>query len=204
MVSSQITHTVRHFKNPSNDVTFAFNYTAPLSAPNCAQDKLEIWINNINNNGTATGDQAARFDHFIALPCATPTPVDTPTVTPADTPTATPTPNGFVPPDKNTLTCQKKLTKALGKLGACLRACHVKAATAALQGKSFDEVACATGTPEKSCRAKFDLASQKLLAKGICPACLDDAHQAALADRVTAEVESETADVYCAGSVPLP
>ncbi len=132
----------------------------------------------------------------VCVPAATPTPTATPTVTP--------TPNGFIPPDDDTLGCQKALDKALGKLAVCLRSCHVQAASAAFHGKPFDETGCATTTPKKSCRAKFDQGSQKLVAKGTCPACLDGAHQAALADRVTAEVESETADLFCAGSVPLP
>ena len=59
-------------------------------------------------------------------------------------------------------------------------------------------------TTAKSCRAKYDAGAQKLVAKGSCPACLDGAHQSALADRVVDEAESETRDVYCSGTVPLP
>ncbi|HEY2388722.1 MAG TPA: hypothetical protein VGK30_17335 [Candidatus Binatia bacterium] len=132
----------------------------------------------------------------VCVPVATPTP----TATPA--PTATP--DGFVPPDSDTLKCEKTVGKALGKLGACIRTCRLKEATAALKGAPFDLAGCETTTPVKSCRAKYDAASQKLLGKGICPACLDGAHQSVLADRVVDEAESETRDLYCSGTVPLP
>jgi hypothetical protein len=198
---SEITHTVRH-DGSGGSVSFSFNYTAPNTAAGCAQDKLEIWVAAVNHDGSTAGDKGARFDHFIDLPCPTPTPTATATETP--TPTVTPTPTGYVPPDKNSLTCQKAVEKALSKLGVCLRGCRVKEASAAMQGAPFDAVGCATGTPLKSCRAKFDLASQKLEAKAICPTCLDDAHRASLADRVTLDVHGETSDLYCLGMTPLP
>jgi hypothetical protein len=119
------------------------------------------------------------------------------------TPVPTATPNGFVAPDTDTLNCENAVAKALLKLGTCIRTCRLKNATAASKGKSFDLAACET-TPVKSCRGKYDAASQKLLAKGICPACLDGAQQAALADRVIDDARSDTRDLYCAGSIPLP
>ena len=178
------------------DGTYSFtlpvgNYLVSASAAGHAADYANVAV--------TEGNVSSWISSFV--PVLTPTPTPTPTVT---TPTVTPTPNGFVPPDTDVLGCEKAVDKALAKLGACLRNCCCEGRDGRVQGPSVRPIACATGTPKKSCRAKFDATSQRVLDKGICPPCLDGARQAAFADRVTVEVESETADLYCEGTVPLP
>ena len=112
---------------------------------------------------------------------------------------------GFVPPDKNTAKCEDTVAKNATKLLGCVMKCHTKQADSALAGQSFDEEACEEGTGKPvSCRAAYDKATASLIAKGICPACLDATAQSNLADLVTTFLEDNNAQIYCAGSVPLP
>ena len=123
---------------------------------------------------------------------------------PTNTPTPTPDDSGLVPPDTNTLACEAAAAKNVAKLKTCIDKCHTKAATAAFNAKTFDEEACEKADPKKSCRAKYDATAAKLMAKGTCPACLDATAQSNLADLVTTFLEDNNAQIYCAGSVPLP
>ncbi len=110
---------------------------------------------------------------------------------------------GFVPPDKDTASCESGAAKNLQKLAGCVAKCQAKQVGAAIKGKAFDVEACKRA-PAKSCRAAHDAASAKLLAKGLCPSCLDAGAQASAADAVMAAVEGRNAALYCAGSTPLP
>ncbi len=105
-----------------------------------------------------------------------------------------------VPPDNATRSCEDGVATGLAKFAACVRKCHVKRADAALKGVPFDDDACEAGTGKPvSCRAKYDATSATLVAKGGCPACLDAAAQAALADFALGALETEVGTTYCAG-----
>ena len=145
----------------------------------------------------------------IAAPTGTFTPTDTPMASGATTgtPTATQTPTpgpedgGFVPLDDNTEDCAALVGKNVYTLTKCVTKCHIKAAKFALQGLAFDEEACENTDPTQSCRAKYDAATNKLVAKGICPSCLDTTHQAAIADQTEVDLDEANKASYCAGSV---
>lgn len=87
---------------------------------------------------------------------------------------------GFVPASKDALKCADQAGKSLGKLATLRSKCHAKAAQKGLAGKPFDEAAC-----EATARAKYDASAQKFIDKGICPPCLDQTGQFALADAAT-------------------
>ena len=152
----------------------------------------------------------AATDTPTGTPSATGTPSQTPTgsATPTPTPTATNTPedSGFVPPDKNTSTCENLVAAHLRRLTKCVLTCQIKLADAAAKGKPFDEAACEQGAGKPaSCRATFDKATAALLGrkKPICPTCLDSTAQNSLADTVTAFAEGQNGQIYCAGTVGL-
>jgi hypothetical protein len=128
----------------------------------------------------------------------------TPTATPsgAATPTSTPDEGGLVPPDTTTLACEDGVAKNASAFAACIRTCHIKAAHAAFKGKPFDEEACESTDPTKSCRAKYDTTVAKLVA-GTCPACLGAAQQSALADQVNTQLDTSNGALYCKGTVAL-
>jgi hypothetical protein len=111
---------------------------------------------------------------------------------------------GVVPPDKNTSRCENTVAKHLAKLARCITKCHRKQADFALRGKSFDEEACEEGSGKRGCRAAYDTASRSLIAKGICPACLDAAAQGNLADLMTTFLERNNGQTHCAGTTLLP
>jgi hypothetical protein len=85
----------------------------------------------------------------------------------------------------------------------CIDKCHIKAAHAAFKHTSFDVQDCETTNAKHSCRAKFNTAAAKLVAKGVCPACLGAVQQAALADQVKAALDTGNGASYCAGTAPL-
>lgn len=94
---------------------------------------------------------------------------------------------GFVPPDKTTLTCESKVAKNVAKLIKAVATCHTKSASAGLKGKPFDEEAC-----ELAGRQKYDAANAKLVG---CPPCLD---AGAVADGEVARLDGIAAPlVYC-------
>lgn len=96
---------------------------------------------------------------------------------------------GFVPSTKDTLKCEQKVAKSVGKLVACTSKCQSAAAADA----ELDATACAAG-----CRSKYDAGAQKAVDKGGCPACLDSTtEQAAPADSAVADAESRAGAVYC-------
>jgi len=110
---------------------------------------------------------------------------------------------GVLPPDKNAVKCEDGFNKAAGQLAACIAKCHGKQASATLLGKPFDEEACETSDPAKSCRARYAKASAKLLGKGNCPPCLDAAASLQIDSATEAFVENANAAIYCAGSTPF-
>jgi len=111
---------------------------------------------------------------------------------------------GFVPPDLNASKCEAAVATNLKTLRTCIETCHLNAAIKAFKGKPFDEEGCQSADPKKSCRAKFNAKVTKLMLKGICPACLDAAQQATLADQVETGLDSGNGALFCAGSTPLP
>ncbi len=128
----------------------------------------------------------------------------TPTATITPTPTSTPQRpfQGFVPPDKKTAKCESRVVNSIGRLAACFRKCHIKRADLAARGKLFDEERCEIGSGKPpSCRARYDTAGAAVIAKAICPACLDATAQSSLADSLASALENEEGTVYCAGSI---
>jgi hypothetical protein len=112
--------------------------------------------------------------------------------------------NGYVPPDKTTATCEKAVVDNVAKYVKCITGCRVKKAGAELAGKPFDEQACqADATGGKSCRGAYDKKMASLIAKGTCPACLDQAEQADMADDALDGVMGTKGRAYCDGTVPL-
>jgi hypothetical protein len=103
---------------------------------------------------------------------------------------------GLVPPDATTLKCEGMVGKELAKLQLCLAKCHAKYAKAVLSGLRFDEEACESTEPMKSCRAKFNAHRARLAA--ICPPCLDITAQDGLADQVETTVDGTNDTFYCA------
>jgi len=117
-----------------------------------------------------------------------------------------PEPPGFVPPDKNTGTCEDAVAGHIKTLSACVTGCEIKQADTALKAKPFDEEACEQGAGKPaSCRANYNKATAALLGKKIpiCPACLGLAAQSDLADTVMNFVEQQAGQVYCSGTVPF-
>ena len=115
---------------------------------------------------------------------------------------------GFVPPDATTGLCEDKVARNLTVLRHCINACHITAADNALKRRPFDEEACEHTDPVKSCVAKYSAVANRLAANtkpatGICPACLDAAHQASLAAQMEAALDDAGGAIYCAGTVPL-
>jgi hypothetical protein len=120
---------------------------------------------------------------------------------------------GFVPPDKNTGACEDTVSRNLRTLAGCITSCQKKEADAALKNKPFDVQACEEGSGKPtSCLAAYDKAQAAVLAKTatvnkqpICPTCLGQAAQDALADAMFSFIDqSSDGQIYCAGTVPLP
>jgi hypothetical protein len=99
--------------------------------------------------------------------------------------------------DKQILTCEDAVVKNYAHLVSCILGCHVKTAKAIAAGKTADDEACESGDPVKSCRAKYDAASAKIVGRG-CPNCLDLAHQATMADDVESSLDANNQDFFCA------
>ncbi|HEY2385886.1 MAG TPA: hypothetical protein VGK30_02910 [Candidatus Binatia bacterium] len=110
---------------------------------------------------------------------------------------------GFVPPDKDTGKCEDSALKITSSLSSCVVKCQIKQVDTLFKAGTFDETACQTGGA-KSCRGKFDVASGKLDVKPICPGCLDPGARGTMADSARSFLEALQAQIYCAGSVPLP
>jgi len=110
----------------------------------------------------------------------------------------------FVPPDKNSNSCEDKIARSLSTLSLCMVKCQVSQADAALKSKMFDEVACEQGAGKPvSCRATYNKASALLLGakKPTCPLCMDQTRQSNLADAVQSFFNNNTGLLYCDGTV---
>lgn len=103
---------------------------------------------------------------------------------------------GFVPPDATVYKCESTVAKNLAKLDLCIAKCHVKMAKYAFAARPFDEEACESTDPLRSCRAKYNKVRDKVAP--ICPACLGSAAQDALADAVEQDADDGLGNYYCA------
>ena len=98
---------------------------------------------------------------------------------------------GFVPSSKAFLTCECKAGKELGKLIVATARCHDGMNSAFLAGDDFDEEAC-----EQQAHDRYSKARDKTLAKGICPACLDQAGWETLASNTLTQVDGANGLAY--------
>ena len=99
--------------------------------------------------------------------------------------------------DAKRLKCQNAAVKNYSHLVACILKCHMKAADALSKQKQppFDEEACESTDPLKSCRAKYDATSAKIMAS-ICPPCLD-ANLATVADDIESKLDNDNQNFFC-------
>jgi hypothetical protein len=104
---------------------------------------------------------------------------------------------GFVPPDGVTYKCEAAVAKNLARLNYCIAKCHVKMAKYAIRGVPFDDEACESTDPRRSCRAKYNKVRDKL-ASLPCPVCVNSAMQDQLADEVEANADAGLGAFYCA------
>lgn len=98
---------------------------------------------------------------------------------------------GFVPSSKRKLRCANEVTDELGDLARDHLRCDIEAADHHEDGEDFDLEAC-----EEAARAKFDSEIDETFAQSTCPACLDRAHQLALADSLVALLEANNALIF--------
>jgi hypothetical protein len=103
---------------------------------------------------------------------------------------------GFVPSDATTFKCEASVGKNLAKLDTCIAKCHGKMAKYMFAGKPFDEEACESTDPLRSCRTKYNRVRDKIAP--LCPPCLDAAAQNTLADNVEANADNSLGSYYCA------
>jgi len=178
--------------------------STPSSTPTATPTPVATQAPTPTPSGTPTPTSIA-----TPTPSRTPTPTPVATHTPAPTPSSiatstplqppTPTPNGFVPPDANTASCEVAIARGLLRLSDCTRKCNTMQASFALQGVPFDDDACEDVGPT-SCRGSFDADSA---AAPACPACLDGAAQADVADQVMDFIAQTNGAVYCRGRKPF-
>lgn len=110
--------------------------------------------------------------------------------------------SGFVPSTRDHLTCGDRVALGLARLEGRVLQCHRRAADLnyKLTDPAFDEDAC-----EAKELAKFDAAAARLVARGICPACLATPQQHALGVAAVDQLSSANDAVYpCADDVLHP
>jgi len=122
----------------------------------------------------------------------------TPTPTTSTTTTTLPDDGGFVPTDKDAAACENAVAKSYARLAGAIVKCHVRTATAAFKHAPFDEEVC-----EAAAKAKYDATNAKILAKVPCPDCLR-ASLDTLGAQLETWLDGRNAQLYCAGTVPLP
>jgi hypothetical protein len=103
---------------------------------------------------------------------------------------------GMVAPDATTLKCELSVAKNLYKLRFCVAKCHYKAAKNAFKARGFDDEACESADPLRSCLAKYNVASDKVAS--ICPRCLDATAQDGLGASATADADAGLGTFFCA------
>jgi hypothetical protein len=96
---------------------------------------------------------------------------------------------GYVPPDWASLGCETRVAAKVKALANSVTTCHRRAATRALNGKSFDESGC-----ESAAKAKYDKAIAKFIAT--CPACLQN-KVALIRDQLQSSVDRMSGNIYC-------
>ena len=105
---------------------------------------------------------------------------------------------GFVASNRDQLKCADSVGKGLAKLIATAIKCHTKKAHEIFAGKPFAEETCEETDPVsgKGALDTFDALRDKLVAIGICPACLDGAHLDALAADALTRIDAENALLF--------
>ncbi len=110
-------------------------------------------------------------------------------------PSNTPFPDGhgFISQQRDVVKCQNQVMRNLMKAAKCLNLhCHQKTAEALFWGKPANNAACEDQDLIRSCKARFDLASQKLTS---CPPCLDTS---AVWTSFQQALDANNGDIYCA------
>lgn len=110
-------------------------------------------------------------------------------------PNNTPFPDGhgFVSQQRDVVKCQNQVMRNVIKAAKCLNLhCHQKTAEALFWGKPADNAACEDQDVIHSCKARFDLASLKLVS---CPPCLDTS---AVWNTFQQALDANNGDIYCA------
>ena len=111
--------------------------------------------------------------------------------------TSDPDDAGWVPANKDVLKCECTVGKNLGKLVHAALICHVKLAHAFANGKAFDEEACEESNAKgNAALQKYNHARDVILGKGVCPPCLDQAHQDTLSAGALGQVDAANAIAY--------
>jgi hypothetical protein len=103
---------------------------------------------------------------------------------------------GVVPPDATTFKCEASAAKNLAKLRLCIAKCHIKMAKFAFKAVAFDDDACESTDPLRSCRAKYNALRDRIVS--LCAPCLDAATQNMLADTAEADADTSLGSFYCA------
>jgi hypothetical protein len=108
---------------------------------------------------------------------------------------------GSVPATADNLKCAISVAKNAAKLLVYAAKCHDKMNGYFFKAKDFNEEACEDNDPIKhrSALDRYNKTRDKLLASGICPACLDGAAQDQIAADTLASAEGATGQVYPCG-----
>src|SRR5262249_43367502 len=92
---------------------------------------------------------------------------------------------GFVANTADIFQCEVTVAKALAKLGAAGAKCHDTMNKSFFRLKDFNEEACeehdSLPPPPRGALEKFNRVRDNLIAKGICPPCLDATHMDTIA-----------------------
>jgi hypothetical protein len=107
---------------------------------------------------------------------------------------------GKVPVNKDNLKCSETVQNNLRKVVRNVIKCHTQMADAFFGGESFDEEECeerdADPAHPKSALGKYNMAVDRLVAKAICPQCLDSPNQKALGASAVAQIDASNGILY--------
>jgi hypothetical protein len=105
---------------------------------------------------------------------------------------------GNVPiPHSDDATCERTVAKAIAKAAGCIIKCHMARADGRLADDAAEE-ACERTDPAKSCKAKYDKATDTASRiHNHCPNCLDYVARANLFDELEPLLDARGGDVYC-------
>jgi len=105
---------------------------------------------------------------------------------------------GFLPPDKNTASCENAIEKAIGKTVACIAKCHQARASGKLADENAEETCETAVSSPKSCKSRYNKTRNKLITSGRCPSCLTQTVMDQLFAQSEAFVDTTTnGQVYC-------